>query len=158
MSSEDTSLMEGLFFQWVDTERFLFNAFVYHSAEVNYSTLIGGHLIGDVYFWANPLGRAVAGAGLELIRLDMDAGDAFGPVVTDFQLPTTFIIPYLRAGHTFLFGSRDRVQLSVFPWAGAELDIARGDGLLHRSTLPGPRPPWPSPRASTTRTSTPSPG
>ena len=80
LTSEDSSLMEGLFFQWVDSARFQANAFVYHSAEVNYSRMLGGHLIGDVYLWDNSLGRAAVGAGIELIRLDMDAGDVCGIV------------------------------------------------------------------------------
>ncbi len=46
---KDTKLMEGLFFQWVNPDLFQANAFAYHSADINYSQLWGGHLIGDFY-------------------------------------------------------------------------------------------------------------
>ena len=132
---KDTKLMEGLFFQWVNTDFFQANAFVYHSADINYSQLWGGHLIGDFYVWSNPLGKAAVGAGVEVISLNMDAGDAFPPL-TDFQMPMTIYVPFARAGHYFYLGSRDRVLLSVFPWAGLEYDIVRGTLTM----VPGPPP------------------
>jgi hypothetical protein len=132
---KDTKLMEGFFFQWVNPDLFQANAFIYHSADINYSQLWGGHLIGDFYVWSNPLGKAAVGAGIEVISLDMDAGDAFPPL-TDFQLPTTIYVPFARVGHYFYFGSRNKVHLSIFPWAGAEYDITRGT----ISMVPGPPP------------------
>jgi hypothetical protein len=132
---KDTKLMEGLFFQWVNPDLFQANAFIYHSADINYSELWGGHLIADFYIWSNPLGKAAVGAGFEVISLDMDAGDAFPPLA-EFQMPMTIYIPYARAGHYFYLGSRGRVLLSVFPWAGAEYDITRGTLTM----VPGPPP------------------
>jgi hypothetical protein len=137
LHSEDTKLMEGLFFQWVNPDLFQANAFVYHSADINYSQLWGGHLIGDFYVWSNRLGKAAVGAGVEVISLDMDAGAAFPPLA-DFKFPLKLYIPYARAGHYFYLGSRDKVLLSIFPWAGAEYDIARGT-----ITLVPPGPPIP---------------
>lgn len=128
IDSSDSALMEGFFFQWVNPDLFLANAFIYHSADINHSQLWGGHLIGDFYVWSDPLGKAAVGGGIEVIRLDMDAGDEFSDsYLYDFELPTTMTIPYVRAGHYFNFGSRDKVALSVFPWVGAEYDITRGD-------------------------------
>jgi hypothetical protein len=130
--------MEGLYLQWINPDLFQANAFVYHSADVNYSRLLGGHLIADFYVLSDPLGKAAVGAGLEVINLDMDAGDAFADVyLFDFELPTTLYVPYARAGHYFYFGSRDRVQVSLFPWAGVEYDIVRGD-LSFVVDPPGP--------------------
>jgi hypothetical protein len=134
---KDTKLMEGLFFQWVNPDLFQANAFVYHSADINYSQLWGGHLIGDFYVWSNPLGKAAVGAGFEVISLNMDAGSAFPPL-TDFEMPLKVYIPYARAGHYFYLGSRDKVLLSIFPWAGAEYDITRGT-----VTVVPPGPPVP---------------
>jgi hypothetical protein len=72
------------------------------------------------------------GAGLEVIHLGTDAGDVLSAqFVYDFTLPLTVYVPYARAGHYFYLGSRDKVLLSVFAWAGAEYDITRGD--LHWS-------------------------
>jgi hypothetical protein len=121
----DTKLMEGLFFQWVNTDLFQANAFVYHSADINYSQLWGGHLIGDFYVWSNSLGKAAVGAGLEVISLDMDAGDNIPPLA-DFKLPTTLYVPYARVGHYFYFGDPNGVRVSLFPWAGLEYDVTRG--------------------------------
>ena len=134
----DTKLMEGLYFQWINPDLFQANAFVYHSADINYSQLWGGHLIGDFYVLSDPLGKAAVGAGLEVLSLDNDAGDAVAGV-TDFKLPLTLWIPYARVGHYFYFGSRDQVLLSVFPWAGAEYDIARGNVS---GTIPFAPPPF----------------
>ncbi len=122
----DTRLMEGLYLQWVNPELFQANVFVYHSADINYSQLWGVHLIGDVYVWSDPLGKAALGAGLDMLRLDMDAGDNIVPLKS-FELPMTLYAPYVRAGHYFNFGSGGMVSLSVLPWAGAEYDITRGD-------------------------------
>jgi hypothetical protein len=133
---KDTKFMEGLFFQWVNPDLFQANAFVYHSADINYSRLWGGHLIGDFYVWSNPLGKAAVGAGFEVISLNMDAGDAVPPYAV-LQLPLTVYVPYARAGHYFYLGSRDRVLFSIFPWAGAEYDITRGTNTV----VPGPPTP-----------------
>ena len=146
LDETDSSLMEGLYFQWVNPDLFQANAFVYHSADINYSQLWGGHLIADFYVWSNPLGKAAVGAGVEVISLDMDAGDA-GAIVpsSTSSCRLTVYVPYARAGHYFYLGSRDKVLLSIFPWAGAEYDITRGDDLH------GPRGPAAATRASTMR-------
>jgi hypothetical protein len=135
---EDTRLMEGLFFQWVNPDLFQANAFVYHSADINYSQLWGGHLIGDFYVWSNRLGKAAVGAGFEVISLNMDAGNAISGI-NNFKMPLTLYIPYARAGHYFYLGSRSKVLLSIFPWAGAEYDISRGRVT---GTIIGPPPPF----------------
>jgi hypothetical protein len=68
------------------------------------------------------------GAGFEVLSLNTDAGDVLSAqFVYDFTLPLTVYVPYARAGHYFYLGSRDKVLLSIFPWAGAEYDITRGD-------------------------------
>jgi hypothetical protein len=125
---KDTKLMEGLYFQWINPDRFQANTFLYHSADINYSQLWGGHLIGDFYVLSDRLGKVAVGAGLEVLRLDNDAGDAESAQgIFDLELPLTLYAPYARAGHYFFFGSSARVRVSVFPWLGAEYDITRGD-------------------------------
>lgn len=138
IDESDSALMEGLYLQWINPDIFQVNAFIYHSADINYSQLWGGHLIGDFYVWSNPLGKAAVGAGIEVISLNMDAGDSIAPL-QNFELPTTLYVPYARAGHYFFFGSPETVQLSVFPWAGAEYDISRGD-LSFLIDVNGPAP------------------
>jgi len=137
---DDTKLMEGLFFQWVNPEHFQANAFVYHSADINYSQLWGGHLIGDFYIWSNPLGKAAVGAGVEVISLATHAGDVeSAQFIYDLNVPLTVYVPYARVGHYFYLGSRDKVLFSIFPWAGAEYDITRGHSSLV-ALPPGPPP------------------
>ena len=140
---DDTKLIEGLFFQWINPDLFQANAFVYHSADINYSQLWGGHLISDFYVLSDPLGKAAVGAGVEVISLATHAGDVLSSQsIYDFNIPLTVFVPYARVGHYFDFGSRDKVLLSVFPWAGAEYDITQG----HLSLVvdpPGPAPAMP---------------
>jgi hypothetical protein len=134
---EDTGLLTGLYFQWVNPEKYQWNAFVYHSPDVNYSTIWGGHFIFDYYFAGDRLGKYVAGAGIELIRIDMDAGDNIMPL-QDFTLTNTVTVPYLRAGKYFLFG-HGPVGVSVLPWAGIQPEFYAGD--LEFSAVFGPPTP-----------------
>lgn len=121
----DSKLMEGLYFQWINTDLFQANAFLYHSADINYSQLWGGHLIADFYVLKDALGKVVLGAGLEVMSLDLDAGSAFPPL-TKFKLPTTLYVPYARAGHYFYLNPATSLQISVLPWAGAQYQVTRG--------------------------------
>jgi opacity protein-like surface antigen len=136
----DTKLMEGLYFQWINPDRFQANTFLYHSADINYSQFWGGHLIGDFYVLSDRLGKVAVGAGLEVLRLDTDAGDAeSAQYIFDLKLPLTLYAPYARAGHYFYFGSSAKVLVSVFPWLGVEYDITRGDiSLVADTDGPGP--------------------
>ena len=131
----DTGLMLGLYAQWIRRGSFQGNMFLYHAPDVNYATLWGLHSNVDFYFDIGPLRNLVVGGGLELLTLDIDAGDnvdvvqpGTGTSVTlqDFALQTAIIAPFLRAGKQYPLSS-DRAQLVIFPWAGAELDIVRGD-------------------------------
>ncbi len=66
-------------------------------------------------------------------------------------MPLTVYVPYARAGHYFYLGSRDKVLLSIFPWAGAEYDITRGTVV---TVVIRPAPPYPVDATSTTKPST----
>jgi hypothetical protein len=122
---DDSSLMKGLYFQWINPKRYQWNMFLYQSSEVNYSTLWGGHFIFDLYLGVRERGKYVIGTGIEYIRLDMDAGNNIFPL-SDFQLVNNIIVPYLRAGRYFLFGS-DTLGVSILPWAGIQPEWVRGD-------------------------------
>ena len=121
----DSSLMKGLFFQWVDPQRYQWNTFVYQSSDLNYSTLWGGHFIFDLYFGVRQGGKFVVGTGIEYIRLDMDAGNNLSPY-TNFKLLNNIIVPYARFGRYFLVGS-DRLDVSLFPWAGLQPEWVKGN-------------------------------
>lgn len=133
---EDSSLMKGLYFQWVDTERYQWNAFVYQASDINYSTLWGGHFVFDYYL--GPRGKRdwVIGAGFEIVSLDMDAGDEIAPLL-DFKLSNSVYFPFARAGKYFRF-KFPSLALSLFPWAGIAPQWVRGEVSFHSS---GPFPP-----------------
>ena len=120
----DSSLLKGLYFQWINPERFQWNVFIYQSSDINYSTLWGGHFIFDYYFGKRSRGKYVVGTGIEFIGLDMDAGNNIaGPL--DFKLLNNIIIPYIRAGRYFLLGP-DTITVTLLPWIGVQPEFVRG--------------------------------
>jgi hypothetical protein len=142
MDLTDTKLIEGLYGQWINPDLYQWNVFVYHSVDLNYSTVWGGHFILDLYLGPGDWGgKFVAGAGIELMRFDMDAGNDIAPL-TDFTQGMTVTVPYLRAGKYFQFGS-GQVEVSVLPWVGVQPLWVSGSGSF---VLPGgpPGPPMPT--------------
>lgn len=128
---KDMALLKGLFFQWIRPEAFQVNGFLYQSSNINYSTVWGGHLMGDAYFLRSPLGSGVAGAGSEFLYITMDAGSNPMPLTnggytgfSDFKMKNTVATPFVRAGYRFT-PFTGIVKLSVFPWAGAQYEGAR---------------------------------
>jgi hypothetical protein len=133
---KDSSLLKGLYVQWINTERFQWNLFVYQSSDINYSTLWGGHFIFDYYFGGRGRAKYVAGAGLEIISLDMDAGSHIDGL-SDFKLENSIYIPYLRFGRYFPF-DLPAVSLTLLPWAGLQPQFVRGNVSFN---FGGPFPP-----------------
>jgi hypothetical protein len=134
---KDTGFLKGLFFQSVDPERFQWNAFVYQSSGVNYSTLWGGHFIFDRYFGSGGGGKWVAGGGAEYLRIDMNAGGRIAPM-SGFRLLNNLFIPYGRFGYRYQFHPRP-LTIALMPWAGVEYQGVRGD-LKLTVDPPGPAP------------------
>ena len=137
---DDSSLMKGLFFQWVNPNRYQWNTFVYQSSDLNYSTLWGGHFIFDLYFGVRERGKFVVGTGIEYIRIDMDAGDNISGLF-DFELLNNVIVPYARFGRYFTFGN-DALSLSILPWAGIQPEWVSGNIAFNFDV---PFPPFPPP-------------
>jgi hypothetical protein len=139
---EDTGFLKGLFVQWVDPERYQWNAFVYQSSDVNFSTLWGGHFIYDRYFRAGGRGKWVAGGGAEVLRIDMNAGSRIAPAglpaLSGFTLLNNLFIPYGRFGFRFQFRPKPLV-VAVMPWVGAQYQGVRGN-LDFAVDPPGPAP------------------
>jgi hypothetical protein len=141
---KDSSLLKGLYVQWVRPDVYQWNVFISQASDINYSTMWGGHFIFDYYFDVAEKHRNVIGAGFEFIRIDMDAGDNLS--LNDFTLLNNISIPYLRVGRYFLFGSsrsgegggKGKFGLSVLPWLGIEYELVNGE--LSGVTKP-PAPP-----------------
>ena len=132
---DDSKLMKGLYFQWINPERYQWNTFLYQSSDINYSSLWGGHFIFDLYLGVRERGKYVIGSGIEYIRIDMDAGNNIVPY-SDVQLLNNIVVPYLRAGRYFLFGS-DTLSVSILPWAGIQPEWVK----VEFSSTPGPPTP-----------------
>jgi hypothetical protein len=130
MDLEDAGFLAGLFVQWADPDRYQWNAFVYRAPDVNFSGLWGGHFIYDRYFGAGSGGKWVAGGGIEVLTIDMDAGPrvapAIMPALTGFSLDNRLFIPYGRFGYRFQFRPKP-LEVGVMPWLGAQYQGVRGD-------------------------------
>ncbi len=135
---KETVLLKGLYLQWIDTERYQWNLFAYQASDVNYSDVWGAHFIFDYYFGPDWSGQFLAGAGFEVISVNMDAGDHIvgtmnGQPATlrDFTMTNTVMLPYLRLGKYFRFGD-GAVRFSVLPWAGIQPQWIGGDLKFER--------------------------
>jgi len=126
LNLDDSKLMKGLYFQWINPDRYQWNTFLYQASDINYSTLWGGHFIFDYYFGVQERGKFVVGTGIEYIRLDMDAGDNLPAPITAFEMLNNIIVPYARFGRYFTFGN-DRLSVSLLPWAGVQPQWVRGN-------------------------------
>jgi hypothetical protein len=133
---KDTALLKGVYLQWINTERFQSNFFLYQSSDINYSDIWGFHFLFDWYYDVQENQKNVIGVGTEYIGIKMDAGSNI-PGLTDFQLTNNVIAPFLRAGRYFYFGP-PTFRSYILPWFGFEYDLVRGDV----SFLP-PGPPIP---------------
>jgi hypothetical protein len=131
---KDSGLITGLYFQWINTERYQWNAFLYYAPDVNYTKVLGGHFIFDYYLGPDWYGKFVLGAGLEAMHNKMDAGSNIEGLSV-FDMDYTVWTPYLRAGKYFK-AEVGPAELSFLPWAGIEPVWIRGD-------LSGTAPPYP---------------
>jgi hypothetical protein len=137
---DDTALLTGMYLQWINTDQFQVNFFIYQSSDINYSNIWGFHFLFDYYFDVQENRKNVIGAGTEYISVNMSAGDAFTPL-SNFNLENDVWAPFVRMGRYFYFGSPERVRNYFLPWLGLEYDIVRGNVGF---TTPNPVPPPPS--------------
>jgi len=146
LNLEDSGFLAGMYLQSINTSLYQWNAFAYYSPDVNYSTLWGGHFIVDFYPIGDFLGKYLVGAGVEVIRIDMDAGNNIkvpaGPppattTLEGFTLTNTILLPYARVGKYFVFGMGP-LQISILPWVGATYESVTGN--VKFSALFGPPP------------------
>jgi hypothetical protein len=136
---KDTALLTGLYLQWINTEKFQVNFFIYQSSDINYSNIWGFHFLFDYYFGVQENRKNTIGVGTEYISVNMTAGDAFTPL-SNFNLENDVWAPFVRVGRYFYFGSPERVRSYFLPWLGLEYDIVRGNVGF---TMPNPAPPPP---------------
>ncbi|MCK5050496.1 MAG: hypothetical protein KAS53_02060 [Candidatus Cloacimonetes bacterium] len=121
---DDSSLFKGLYFQWINPDKYQWNAFVYNSEDLNYSSLWGTHFIFDYYLGVKENSKYVIGAGMEFLTMTTETDEIFP--FSNFELSQNIYAPFLRAGKYFYLGD-DKIKYSLMPWLGAESDIVRGD-------------------------------
>jgi hypothetical protein len=124
MDLKDNSLLKGLFFQVVRPDRYQWNAFIYQSSNINYSTIWGGHFIFDYYLPSGEQNKFVIGTGIEYLRINMDADSSIYPL-KNLELLNQIYIPYVRLGYRLQFNS-EHAKLAVLPWAGVEYEGVNG--------------------------------
>ncbi|MCU0609971.1 MAG: hypothetical protein MUF22_09425 [Chitinispirillaceae bacterium] len=140
VNMRESAAIYGFFSQWVDLDRFQANEFLYACPHVNYSTVYGASLSADAYFFRQPgFGKTVAGLGLELILVRLNTTDEIvrtGDIdpIHRFDLTNVVFAPFLRAGYRFehRFG---QMRASIFPWAGIQQEVVRGDMYLEPTAL-----------------------
>jgi len=130
---KDNSLFKGLYFQSINPDKYQWNAFVYNSEDLNYSSLWGTHFIFDYYLGIKKNSKYVIGAGMEFLKMDTDAeslaidiGMVFDLNIKNFKLSQNIYAPFIRGGKYFYLGD-DKIKYSFLPWLGLESDIVRGD-------------------------------
>ena len=130
---KDDSLFKGLYFQCINTEKYQWNAFVYNSEDLNYSSLWGTHFIFDYYLGVKENSKYVIGAGFEYLRMktevdeiSFDMGLFQDGILNGFDLSQNIYAPFMRGGKYFYLGD-DKIKYSFMPWAGFEADIINGD-------------------------------
>jgi len=135
----DSGLLTGLYFQWIDTERYQWNAFLYYAPEVNYTRVLGGHFIYDRYLGPDWHGKFVVGAGLEAMHNELDAGSNIEGL-SAFDMDYWVWTPYFRTGKYFK-AELGPAAFSLLPWVGVEPEWIRGD---MSQTVPAHPPYMPS--------------
>jgi len=121
---EDDSLFKGLYVQMINPDKYQWNAFIYNSEDLNYSSLWGTHFIYDYYLGVKEKSKYVIGAGFEFLKMNTET-DKIVPF-SNFELSQNIYAPYLRAGKYFYLGN-DKIKYSVMPWLGMEADMINGD-------------------------------
>lgn len=121
---EDSNLMKGVYWLWINPAKFQTNLFFYGANDINSSNVLGNHFIFDYYFNHSPKGRYAIGAGFDWIQIKTNASTLAG--VSDYKMTLNVYAPYIRAGRYFNF-QRAQHRYSIFLWGGLERDIIRGD-------------------------------
>jgi hypothetical protein len=129
----DTAEMHGVYAQWMNTEKFQANAFVYRAPRVNYSEVTGLHLNLDFYFRPTKAGKWVLGGGYEGLNIDMSAGRNIPPL-NAFDLDNDVMFYFARAGRYF-YRKAGPADLSLLPYVGYAHERVEGDIFMDP---PGP--------------------
>lgn len=122
---KDTGEMDGIYAQWINTEKFQVNAFYYGAPNVNYSDVTGLHLNFDYYMKPTKAGKWVAGAGMEDLNIKLSAGRHIAGLAS-FDMDNDVLFYYARAGRYFYF-KQGLADISLLPYAGYAHERIKGE-------------------------------
>ncbi len=138
LKREDSSVMSGLYLQWLNPEYFQINSFIYGSGDNFNEPFIGCHIMGDWYIKHPENGKYALGAGFEYLKPDADITEEDAGIVTNTEVKNNIYIPFIRAGRYFIFDIGKSSSLSIFHWAGFQTAITRGSGDITGGPVGGP--------------------
>lgn len=135
LNLKDTGELDGIYAQWINTEKFQVNAFYYGAPNINYSDVTGLHLNFDYYLKPAKTGKWVAGTGLEDLSINMSAGRKIAGLAS-FDMDNNVLFYYLRAGRYFYY-KKGQMNVSLLPYAGYAHEKISGE---IRMDVLGPSP------------------
>jgi hypothetical protein len=136
LEMNDSQPTNGVYYQMVDPEKYQWNLFIYRTEDINFSDLLGANFIYDHYFGVGEHAKNVIGIGANYLRMDLDGTGIETSMGTldGFKLDQDILSLYVRLGRSYNYGG-DPCRFTVMPWAGGQLDLSRGTGLVD---YPGP--------------------
>jgi len=137
LNLKDTGEMDGIYVQWINTEKFQANAFYYGAPNINFSDVTGLHLNFDYYLKPAKAGKWVIGAGLEDLEIDMSAGRNIAGLKS-FDMDNDVLFYFARAGRYFYY-KKGLLDASLLPYAGYAHEKVSGEIRLERLFGPFPR-------------------
>jgi hypothetical protein len=124
---KDTGFMTGLFLQWVETDTFQANAFLYGAPDVNYSRVLGAHGNADGYFLSGSWGSLVAGVDVEDINIRLRAKSHLrANGYQNFSMDNNVLFLMGRAGIRIKASPLDSISCSLLPYAGITRETIDG--------------------------------
>lgn len=121
---KDTGEMDGVYAQWINSEKFQANGFFYRAPGVNMSVVTGLHLNADYYLKPTKSGKYAVGAGLENLDIAMSAGAKIAGL-RSFDMDNDILFYFLRAGRYFYYKAGP-ADFSVMPYAGYARETVNG--------------------------------
>jgi len=126
---KDTSELDAIYAQWMNTEKFQVNSFYYRIPRINYSRVNDLQLSFDLYLKPSAAGKWVAGAGMEDQKTAMSAGGHIAPY-TSFDMDKNVLFYYLRAGRYF-YHKKGWLDASLFPYIGYAREKTTGEAIIN---------------------------
>lgn len=134
-SLEDSGGFYGLYAQYVKSEKYQGNIFIYKAGDINYGKLSGWHFNFDGYFSAGEKTKYSAGLAAEDINVKINAVNKISGLAL-FKADKTVNIYLFRGGVNYK-SEWKKIDFSIMPYAG--IAVSDLDGYVATDPL-GPAP------------------